>query len=252
MSPTNSSSSTPGGGNTTRAPLVKEKLEHFEKQVAFIENAELKKIAERYQKNFQRFLEIISNSFGRLWDLGLSTKDMPTINLGPIEEDAPTTDQIQLQTQTQTRTREGIQMMPQCVNFLDQNIDVPPEGIALSDVYTLYKKIGEGGSGRVYMAKDNNLDIFCAIKILKIMQERDQKRFFSEIKLTAKLRHSNIVNIFYAHHVMMYYYYVMEYIDGESCDSIIKKRALTEDEVIDIAIPFVHSMVHGHHNTTRC
>lgn len=209
---------------------------YFARQLDLIEDPEFRMIGVAYQANFQRLTNIVCNTFGKILDTGFSTKDMPTMNF------APSTPSVVLTPSLQETNLEDA-----CIEFLEHNLEVPPNGVQLSDVYTLIKKIGEGGSGRVYLARDNNLDIPCAIKVLRIFQEHDQRKFFSEIKITAKLRHPNIVNIFYANHIHKYYYYVMEYIDGESCDLILKRRAMSETEVISIAIPLAQAIEHAHH-----
>lgn len=135
------------------------------------------------------------------------------------------------------------------LDFLHTGKSLPPEGLPLSDVYTLLSKIGEGGSSKVYLAKDNNLDILCVIKmILHSGSEEAMQKFYAEVKTTAKLRHPNIVNIFYANHIGEYFYYVMEYIDGSSCEEIIRQRSFSIPEVIHVgtciakALQYAHSM----------
>ncbi len=135
------------------------------------------------------------------------------------------------------------------LDFLHTGKNLPPEGLPLSDVYTLLSKIGEGGSSKIYLAKDNNLDILCVIKmILHSGTEEARQKFYAEVKTTAKLRHPNIVNIFYANHIGEYFYYVMEYIDGSSCEEIVRQRSFTIPEVIHVgtciakALQYAHSM----------
>ncbi|NUM35747.1 MAG: serine/threonine protein kinase [Candidatus Brocadiae bacterium] len=134
-----------------------------------------------------------------------------------------------------------------CMHYLQTGENLPPDGLPLSDVYTLLSKIGEGASSKIYLAKDNNLDILCVIKlILQTGSEETRQKFYAEVKTTAKLRHPNIVNIFYANHIGSYFYYVMEYIDGASCEDIMKKRPFSIHEAIHIGICTAKALQYAH------
>lgn len=132
--------------------------------------------------------------------------------------------------------------------FLSSGV-LPPEGFVLSGIYTLLRKLGEGGNGKIYLARDNNLDILCAIKIATSSQlsgEENRQRFYNEIKTTAQLRHPNIVSIFYANHLGRYFYYVMEYITGKTCEEMIKERPMEEEQLLPIAISIAKALQYAH------
>ena len=65
--------------------------------------------------------------------------------------------------------------------------------------YQIIDKIGEGGMGIVYKAKDLKLDRVVAIKFLPphlAKSEENKKRFMQEAKAAAALNHPNIMNIY--------------------------------------------------------
>ena len=63
--------------------------------------------------------------------------------------------------------------------------------------YAVLKKLGEGGKGVVYKARDTVLNRVVAIKMLKsaVSGEEAYSRFMTEAQAVAKLNHPNIVSI---------------------------------------------------------
>ena len=62
--------------------------------------------------------------------------------------------------------------------------------------YTLVRELGQGASGRVYLARDPDLGRDIAIKILDRGVAAQPERFRREMGILAALRHPNIVTIF--------------------------------------------------------
>jgi len=64
--------------------------------------------------------------------------------------------------------------------------------------YAILKKLGEGGKGIVYKARDTVLNRVVAIKMLKsvVSSEEAYSRFIREAQAVAKLNHPNIVSIY--------------------------------------------------------
>ena len=83
--------------------------------------------------------------------------------------------------------------------------------------YTLEKVIGRGGMGVVYLARQTNLDRPVAVKMIRtgMLAGSDEiKRFSSEAKAAARLKHPNIVAV---HHFGQHsgnYYFSMDYVEG--------------------------------------
>ncbi len=64
--------------------------------------------------------------------------------------------------------------------------------------YRILAKLGEGGMGEVYRARDENLDRDVAIKILPsgtLTDDQTRKRFRKEAKTLSQLNHPHIATV---------------------------------------------------------
>lgn len=93
--------------------------------------------------------------------------------------------------------------------------------------YRILKKIGEGGMGSVYLARDLSLEREVAIKIIAPELARNpalMARFRVEAIAQAKLNHTNIVTIHSFDQEKDIYYIVMEYMEGKTLKAAIKEK----------------------------
>jgi len=87
--------------------------------------------------------------------------------------------------------------------------------------YEITEKLGEGGMGVVYKARDTHLDRFVAIKVLppeKVADPERKRRFVQEAKAASALNHPNIIHIYDIDHQDGVDYIVMEYVEGKTPD----------------------------------
>ncbi len=112
---------------------------------------------------------------------------------------------------------------------------------------TIVSVIGSGGMAKVYKIWNEKLEVFRAVKILIPGQTELKKRFDTEAKITAKLHHPNIVEIYNVGEWNELPYLEMEFIDGESLESFISKRGKLPDYVCSaIAIQIARALVYAH------
>lgn len=113
----------------------------------------------------------------------------------------------------------------------------------------LLEKIGEGGMGTVYMARQLSLDRVVALKILSPVYARDKnkrERFLKEAKASAKLHHPNIISIHSAGFDGGQCYYAMEYIEGGSVKDIINKNGKIEEvRALEIVYDIAQALQHA-------
>lgn len=90
--------------------------------------------------------------------------------------------------------------------------------------YEFLSKVGQGGMGAVYKARQLATGRLVAIKILLPSfgnEKHAVRRFLREAKAISKLSHPNIVEGFDAGYQRGTYYYAMEYVDGKTLAQIL-------------------------------
>lgn len=124
------------------------------------------------------------------------------------------------------------------------------KGQKINDRYQIIRTIGEGGMANVYLARDTILERNVAVKILRGDLANDEKfvrRFQREAISASSLSHPNIVEMYDVGEDNGQYFIVMEYVDGKTLKSLIKKRgALSIPEVIDIMLQLTAGIAHAH------
>src|SRR5262245_35182519 len=105
--------------------------------------------------------------------------------------------------------------------------------------FEILERLGEGGMGVVYKARQVAMDRWVAVKILRdeLQQEPEYtKRFFKEARLAGRLRHANIVSALDCGTAEGRSFMIMEYVEGKPLDRLLKSRgALPEAEALEIA-----------------
>ena len=97
--------------------------------------------------------------------------------------------------------------------------------------YRVEKELGRGNMGVVYLAVDQRLERWVAIKTLSPSKlpedgQRDEliQRFHREARMLARISHPNLVTVFEAGHHDDEHYMVMEYIEGSPLSRFIQAR----------------------------
>jgi serine/threonine-protein kinase len=116
--------------------------------------------------------------------------------------------------------------------------------------WLIHNEIGHGGMGRVYLAQEEGSGRRAALKVLspQLAQEAGfLTRFQREIETLSQLSHPNIVRFYEAGLENGLYFYAMEYVEGESLESLLEKRGrLPWTEVLDIALKICPALKHCH------
>ena len=115
--------------------------------------------------------------------------------------------------------------------------------------YQILSRLGEGGMGIVYKARDQHLDRFVALKVLPpgLVADPDRKRrFVQEAKAASALNHPNIITIHDISSDNGIDFIVMEYIDGKTLGQLIPRRGLKLNEALKYAIQITDALAKAH------
>src|SRR5262245_7595872 len=93
--------------------------------------------------------------------------------------------------------------------------------------YEILEEIASGAFGRVLCGRDPDIDRKVAIKLIKATQDdpESRERFTREARAAGRLHHVNIVTIFELGSHYGDPFIVMEYLGGETLESVIERRA---------------------------
>jgi len=99
--------------------------------------------------------------------------------------------------------------------------------------YDIVSELGRGGMGVVYKGYEPSLNRYVAIKVLADSLAHDasvKERFLREARSMAALNDPHIIQIYFIGDDLGQTYFVMEFVDGESLGSVLKREAKLKPE----------------------
>ena len=115
--------------------------------------------------------------------------------------------------------------------------------------YQLVDKLGEGGMGVVYKARDLTLDRFVALKVLRARKATDetrQRRFIQEAKAASALNHPGIVTIHEIGSTDDSLFIVMEYVEGKTLEHLIGHKGLALSDALNYGAQIAGALAAAH------
>ena len=115
--------------------------------------------------------------------------------------------------------------------------------------YEITEKIGEGGMGAVYKARDPRLDRSVAIKVLpaaKVADPDRARRFEQEAKSASALNHPNIITIYEINRADGRDFIVMEFVAGETLAELIGHGRLPLADALKYAVQISEALGAAH------
>jgi len=114
--------------------------------------------------------------------------------------------------------------------------------------YRIESKLGEGGMGVVYKARDTHLDRFVAVKVLppeRLADAERRRRFVQEAKAASSLNHPHIVVIHDIDEDGMYFM-AMEYVAGRTLEEVIPRNGLRLSTALKYALQVADALAAAH------
>ena len=115
--------------------------------------------------------------------------------------------------------------------------------------FLIVEKIGEGGMGIVYKARDTRLDRFVAIKVLppeKVADPSRKARFVQEAKSASALNHPNIITIYEISADCGHDFIAMEYVAGKTLAQVIGRHGLALNVALKYSIQIAGALARAH------
>jgi eukaryotic-like serine/threonine-protein kinase len=120
--------------------------------------------------------------------------------------------------------------------------------------YEILGRLGAGGMGEVYRAKDTRLDRLVAVKVLSAHLSADpqvRQRFEREARAISSLNHPNICALYDIGEVESpdpFQFLVMELVGGESLADRLRKGPLPMDEALLRGVEIADALQNAHHH----
>ena len=119
-----------------------------------------------------------------------------------------------------------------------------------SDVshYRITDKLGEGGMGFVYKARDTRLDRWVALKFLSAgsLSETARKRFIGEAQAAARIHHPNICPIYEINDHEGQLFFAMAFVEGKTLSRLVHEGPLALDQALDVALQIASGLAAAH------
>ena len=115
--------------------------------------------------------------------------------------------------------------------------------------YVIIDRLGVGGMGEVYLARDSRLGRTVALKVLAAdvsSDKRRMQRFRQEAKVASSLNQPNILTIFEFGEADGLTFLATEYIDGETLRDYLRNRRAKLPEILDITIQILAALDAAH------
>lgn len=115
--------------------------------------------------------------------------------------------------------------------------------------YQILDKLGEGGMGVVYRARQLSLGRIVALKTIRSAssaREDDRERFLQEAAAVARLRHPNVVTVFEVGEHEEGPWFAMEFVEGRSLAELARQNPFPPEQAAELVRKLAGAIHHAH------
>ena len=116
--------------------------------------------------------------------------------------------------------------------------------------FEIISKLGEGGMGAVYKARQTSMDRMVALKLLPGTLARNPElvaRFRREAQVSAKLDHPNVIRGIAVGEEAGQHFFAMELVEGTSVENMLEEQEQLDIPVsLDIITQITRALIHAH------
>jgi serine/threonine protein kinase len=113
--------------------------------------------------------------------------------------------------------------------------------------YELIRRLGKGGMGEVFLARDTKLGRRVAIKFLHTQDPALVDRFVLEARATARCSHENIVTLYEADTFNGRPYMALEYLEGDTLAALIRDAGpMPPSRAVELVVPVLRALTVAH------
>jgi serine/threonine protein kinase len=126
------------------------------------------------------------------------------------------------------------------------NAEVPTGEVAPDRIgrYAIERKLGAGGMGIVYAARDERLQRTVALKTLSLLSEDPtaRKRFWREARAAASVNHPNVCQIYEIGEEAGELFIAMELLEGEVLSERLRRGSLSAAQAVPIGLDMLSAL----------
>jgi non-specific serine/threonine protein kinase len=112
--------------------------------------------------------------------------------------------------------------------------------------YAITRKLGEGGMGVVYEARDERLERTVALKTMSAGDEQSRKRLWREARAAASVNHPNVCQIYEIGEDTTGVFIAMELLEGEPLSARLQRGALSVTEAVSVGLEILSALAALH------